>query len=414
MPVPKIADAYNSTHKDIQIEFLTVPWAERITKFSTMLAGDMTPDIVMPIGVGGIAEFYDEWADLTPFIMKDNYDMSRFLGKTVEIHNYGEKGTLGLPMCVYPTAVYYNKDLFDAANVEYPPHKFGEKYADGGEWNYDKVVEISKKLSLDANGNDASSPKFDAKNMKQWGFDGWDWGNNMEWAAKWGDEPGTLVSADKKKSLFASKQYIDWTTFNKDMMWTSHVRPTNEQTGALYTNSGDPFGSGLVGMWEIHSWIKYAWPSWDKAFTWDIAAVPAGPNGKILSLVDADTFVMPKSGKHKDQAWEVIKWFFQNENLQKLIDNYGCFPADKDLAANWITLTKKDFPNVDLQVFIDALDYSEKVNHESWRPQYTKINDIATKAMEQIGTGQNLDVNAVLTAADKEAQALLDEYWKTH
>ena len=76
----KIQDEFNSTHDKLQIEFLTVPWAERITKFSTMLAGDMSPDIVMPIGVGGIAEFYDEWADLTPYIVKDQYDMTRFVG----------------------------------------------------------------------------------------------------------------------------------------------------------------------------------------------------------------------------------------------------------------------------------------------------------------------------------------------
>ena len=57
---------FNASHTDIQIEYLIVPYEERITKFSTMLAGDMAPDIVMPIGVGGIAEFYDEWIDLTP------------------------------------------------------------------------------------------------------------------------------------------------------------------------------------------------------------------------------------------------------------------------------------------------------------------------------------------------------------
>ena len=29
-------------------------------------------------------------------------------------------------------------------------------------------------------------------------------------------------------------------------------------------------------------------------------------------------------------------------------------------------------------------------------------------------SGKNLDVNAVLDAAQTEAQKLLDEYWKTH
>jgi multiple sugar transport system substrate-binding protein len=410
----KLQDEFNSTHDKLQIEFLTVPWAERITKFSTMLAGDMSPDILMPIGVGGIAEFYDEWIDLTPYIVKDNYDMTRFIGKTTEIHKYPSRGVLGLPMCVYPTAVHYNMDIFDAAGVEYPPHKFGEKYADGGVWDYTKMVEIAKKLSLDANGNDANSPAFDPKNMKQWGWAGWDWFNNIEFAAKFGPESGNLVSADKKTALFGSKQYKDAMTFNKETMWDWHVRATGEQSGAFYDKAGDPMGSGMVGMWEIHSWMKYAWDSWDKAFAWDIAAVPQGPNGKVVDLVDADTFVIPKSSKHKDEAWEVVKWFFEQKQLKTLIDNYGCMPADKTLAANWVSDVKSKYPNVDVQVYVDALDYLETTNHESWRPEYTKLNDIAAKASDNIASGKNLDVNAVMDEAQKEAQALLDEYWKTH
>lgn len=407
----QIQDEYNSTHDNIQIEFLTVPWEERITKFSTMLAGDMAPDIVMPIGVGGIAEFYDEWADLTPYIVKDGYDMSRFVGKTVEIHNYPEKGTLGLPMCVYPSVVMYNKDLFDAAGVDYPPHEFGAPYADGEKWDYNKMVEIAKKLSLDANGNDADSPAFDPDNMVQWGWDGWDWFNNIEYAAKFGDEWGGLVSSDYRKSLLATQQYIDALTFTKNAMWDWHIQATGEQSGAFYDQAGDPMGSGMVGMWEIHSWMKYAWSSWAQAFNFDLGAVPEGPNGKIISMVDADTFVMPKSSKHPDEAWEVVKWFFENDQLKTLTNNYGCLPADSELAAGYVADMTAQFPNVDHQVIIDALDYVETKNHEGWRPEYTKINDVVTNASGMISSGENLDVVAVMTAADTEVQALLDEYW---
>lgn len=407
----KLQDDFNASHDDLQIEFLTVPWAERITKFSTMLAGDMAPDLVMPIGVGGIAEFYEEWADLTPFITQDNYDMSRFVGKTVEIHNYGERGTLGLPMCVYPTVVMYNKDIFDAAGLDYPPHEFGAPYADGDAWTYDKLIEVSKELSLDANGNNANSPSFDGANMKQWGWAGWDWFNNIEFAAKFGDEWGGLVSSDYKTSLLNSQQYIDAVKWNTDSMWNWHIRATGPQSGAFYDQAGDPMGSGMVGMWETHVWMKYAWPSWEQAFSFDLAAVPEGPNGKIISMVDADTFVIPKSSKNKEAAWEVVKWFYENENLKTITNNYGCLPADNELAAGWVEEMSAQFPDVDHQVVIDALDYVESKNHEGWRPQYTKINDAVAKATGLLNSGENLDVEAVMNAAHQEVQALLDEYW---
>ena len=409
----QIQDLYNSTHKDIQIEFLTVPWAERLTKYSTMLAADQPPDMALPIGVGGIAEFYKGWLDLTPFIEADNYDMTRFAGATVDIHNYPGQGTLGLPLCVYPQGVYYNVDIFDAAGVEYPPHKFGEPYADGETWDYNKVVEIARKLTIDTNGNDANSPSFDPENIKQFGWSAWDWRSPLDFARHFGDLPGNGVSVDGTKSLLLEKQYVDAITFFKDIIWTWHVSATGEQAGAFYTNAGDPMGSGMLGMWETHTWMSYAWDSWSEKFTWDIGATPAGPNGKIINVVDADTAVIPTASKHQNEAWEVMKWLFEPEQYKVLIKNYGCLPADKELIKNWVAERSTEYPGVDFQVFVDALDYLEPPpNHEAWVPNYTKVMDVMNnKVLGPIESGTSTDVMAILKAAHEEVQMLLDEYW---
>ena len=65
-----IADEYNASHTDIQIEFMFSTWEEHTSKFSTLLAGDLAPDLAFPIGIQGIAEFYDEWIDVSPYIPK--------------------------------------------------------------------------------------------------------------------------------------------------------------------------------------------------------------------------------------------------------------------------------------------------------------------------------------------------------
>jgi multiple sugar transport system substrate-binding protein len=409
-----IQKEFNDTHQDIKIEFLIVPHEQRQTKFSTMLAGDMAPDIVLPIGVGGIAEFFDEWADITPYIEKDKYDMTRFIGKTVELHQYPGKGTLGLPLCVYPSVVYYNSDMFDAAGVEYPPQKFGEKYADGSEWNLDKVREIAKKLTVDTAGNNADSPAFDAKNIKQFGWDGWDWMNLGDYAQEFGPEPGNNVSKDYKTAVINSPTYVDALTWTKKAVWDDHIQ-ANTTEANVFNDKGDPMGSGLVGMWEIQSWMGYAYDSWGSSFNWDVAAVPNVPGQKVISPTDADTFTIPKASKHKDQAWEVIKWLYEPAMMKKLTDIYSCIPADKTLAVGWKDDMSKKYPNANFQVFLDALDYADGTpNHEAWFPEYSKINDIVTNAVALVMTGEKLDVNAVLNDANKESQALLDEYWKTH
>jgi multiple sugar transport system substrate-binding protein len=408
----QIQEEFNSTHQDIQIEFLTVPWEERITKFSTMLAGDMAPDIAMPIGVGGIGEFYDEWIDLTPFIEADKYDMSDFFGTTVEIHTYPNRGVLGLPLCVYPSVIFYNQDLFDAAGVDYPPDKFEAPYADGDPWTYDKLVEIAKKLTKDSAGNDANSPAFNWEKSVQWGWNGWDWEGNLKpWVQKFGDTRPTGVSEDGRTSLVNQKPWLDAAQFVKDTVWTWHIRANTEQGGTLSDATGDPMGSGKIAMWEINSWMGYAWPAWKSSFNWNAAAVPSVGSNKVAAEVDADTFVIPKSSKHQKEAWEVVKWLFQPEIMQKLTKNYSCIPARKSLAATWADDMKKDYPNVNFQVFLDSLNYIDKPNHESWTPAYTKINDAMNNANDQIMTGKNLDVQAVMDNVNTEVQGYLDEYW---
>src|SRR6266542_6499225 len=51
----KIADEFNTSHKDIQIEFTFSTWEEHSAKFSTLLAGELAPDLAFPIGIQGIA-----------------------------------------------------------------------------------------------------------------------------------------------------------------------------------------------------------------------------------------------------------------------------------------------------------------------------------------------------------------------
>jgi multiple sugar transport system substrate-binding protein len=411
IPLEKaIEKDYNDTHKDINIQFLIVPWADSRTKFNTMVAGGIAPDIVMPIGIGAAGQFAANWIDLTPYIQRDKFDMTRFVGKTVELHKYPGMGILGLPLCVYPSVVYYNSDLFDAAGVQYPPHQFGAKYADGSAWNVDKVVEIAKKLTLDGAGNNAGSAAFDNKTIKQFGWDGWDQMYLGDFAQQFGPVPGNNVNSDQTKVLFTDPAYVDALTFTKKAVWDYHIQPNSTEHGA-FDKAGDPLGSGLVAMWEIQSWMGSAYDSWDKSFNWDVAAIPSVGTNKIVSPTDADTLEISKTSKHKDQAWEVMKWIFQKDILKRLTNIYSCIPADKDLAATWKTDMSTRYPKVDFQVFIDALNYSDvSPNHEKFTtPVAPQIQDIINKAVDLVMSGKNLDVNAVLNDAQKESQALLDK-----
>lgn len=406
-----IAEEYNAQSDGmITVEFLTVPWEEHQAKFFTMLAADTPPDVCMPIGVGGVTEGFDAWLDISPYIEADKYDMGQFFGMASELHSYPGKGLLGLPVGVFPMVIFYNEDLFDAAGLDYPPHKVGDPYPDGDDWTYAKLVEVAKQLTLDKNGNNADSPAFNWEETVQWGWNGWDWNTFMQWPEKWGGN-NTGVSEDHKTALMNSEPWVQAMEFNKDCWWTWRIRATGEQAGAFYDVAGDPMGSGMVGMWECHSWMQWAYPSWTETFNWDVAAVPAVEGYDVCAPIHADGFTMVQAAHHKDQAWQVMKWMFQSDILDRLCRNYGAIPAHIELAANWVPTQVEQFGEIDFEVFIDAIPYADDPQHEKWIPQYSRISEEVDTAEGQISSGENLNVQEVMDTLQANAQALLDEYW---
>ena len=77
----ELQNEFNSTigkEKGIELEFVTVQYSDAAQKFTTLLSAKMAPDICGPVGVMGVANFIDEWEDLTPYLERDNYDLSVF------------------------------------------------------------------------------------------------------------------------------------------------------------------------------------------------------------------------------------------------------------------------------------------------------------------------------------------------
>jgi multiple sugar transport system substrate-binding protein len=405
-----IAQEYNAQGGRITLEFLTVPYAENQSKFSTMLAADLAPDICMPIGMGGVSTNYEAWDDITPYIERDAYDLGVFFGPTVELHFYPEKGVLGLPVGLLPTGVFYNADLFDAAGVDYLPQRIGDPYADGSEWTYDKMVEIAKALTIDSASNNAASPAFNWEETTQWGWNGWDWNSMKQFPAKWGGN-NVGISADYKTVEMNSEAWVGAWTFHKNTIWDWHIRTTGEQAGRFYAVAGDPMGSGMVGMWENHSWMAWAYGSWTESFSWNVGAVPAVTGFDPVSAMHANTFTMVKAAHHKDAAWEVIKWLFQPDILKRLCDNYGDIPANQELAATWVDDQKAKFPDIDFGAFVDAIPYLDNPQSEKWMPGYAQMMTAVDNAVSLINSGENLNVEEILNNLDAEVQGYVDEYW---
>ena len=399
-----LAEEFNSTHEDIEVEFLIVPNEEAPERYLAMIAGGNAPQLVGPNGTSTIAQFLDTWADVTPFIEAENYDLSDFYGPVLKINEYPDKN-VGLPLGVYPSFIFYNADLFDAAGLDYPTHDYGDT-----SWNFDKLREVAMKLTLDSSGNDATSPDFDAEDIVQWGFDdSWISGRGM--LAAW-DAPdvGRPTSDDYKTAMANSEEWVYGLTWISDGIWQDRFIPDLAGQEVYYAVGGDPFGGGMVAMFHSHTWFM---PEGlvDLPFEHDLAPVPFNHKGTRVARIHADNFTMPEAAENKEAAWEVMKWLASPEHIVDVCLIYGCLPARASVESQFREVLAERWPGLDYDVIFEAIEYLDDPHHESWVPEWGQIEDTVNYAMELIYSGENTDAQAVLDEANTTIQQILDEYW---
>jgi multiple sugar transport system substrate-binding protein len=371
---------------------------------STQIAASNPPDIIGPVGFRGFYSYGDQLLDLAPYIESSGFDVSDLDPALLEAYKEGFGGQVGIPFAIYPSFIYYNKDLFDEAGLAYPPHKVGEKY-EGKDWTWDTLTELAKKLTVDGAGNDASSSAFDSSSIDQWGY-------YMQWTDPrgWGTQrkAGSVVDASGNAQI--PDGWVDAWQWYYDGMWKDHFIPTGTENRSDALGPDNAFQSGNVAMDFVHLWYTCcAWPADGVPPTphWDIA-VPPSNDGTTTAKLHADTFGIMKATKHADEAFEVLSYLLNNDTL---IARYGALPAVKSKqAAFFDALDARFAPNdIDWQVALDMLAYPDVPSHEADMPNFLKA-DAAIKAFqEKLITTPGLDIAAEAETLRATLQDLFDE-----
>lgn len=401
-----LAQRFNESHDDIEIEFLIVPVEEATERYLAMVAGGNAPQLVGPHGISTIAKFLDQWEDVTPYIEKDGYDMSDFYGPSTTLNKYPELNA-GLPLGLYPSFIFYNKDAFDAAGLPYPTHD----YADTS-WNIEAMREMAMKMTLDANDLTPNDEGFDPATIKQWGYaDTWTDGRG-QFTMFGAPTKGRPTSDDYKTAQYNSPEWVFGAEWLHKGIHEDHFIPDAAGQGAIDAASGDPFGGGHVAIWYSHTWYMSEGLN-ELPFKYDIAPLFYNQNGERISRIHADLFTMPKTAKNKDAAWEVMKWLVAPEQIVDVCKIYGCLPARQSSQDAYLAYMQERFPGLDFDVLFTAIDYLDDPNHESWVPEWGKVNDALNNAMSTIYTEAELDVPGLMNTTNDEVQKILDEYWAT-
>jgi multiple sugar transport system substrate-binding protein len=292
-------DAYNASQTEACV-IMNVVYNQGSNSYDALralVAGGNSPDIVGPVGKAGRANFQGSWADITPLADAAGYDLSQYDPALLEFTS--DEGVLvGLPFALFPSFIYYNKKHFDEAQLPYPPHKVGEQY-EGKEWNFDTLREVAMKLTVDSNGNDASSADFDPNSIVQFGF-----------YPQWTDARGIgslfegglpYDEADPTKAVISDAWVDAWKWYYAGM-WTDHFIPTADYANSDQFGKVNVFSSGNLSISQVHTWYTCCF---DLSKTeWDIAVMPSY-NGKITAKLHGDTFAIMEESKNKE-AFKVL------------------------------------------------------------------------------------------------------------
>jgi multiple sugar transport system substrate-binding protein len=404
----KIVADFNATHPNIHLTFEVVLYAQANGQLATEIQSGNPPDIVGPVGIGGANAFHGKWLDLAPLIAKTNYDLSGFPENVVDIYKLDE-GQVGIPFAIYPSALFYRKSLFEEANLNEPPHKYGDQYQmpDGSlvDWNYDTARQVAKLLTVDKSNKDATQAGFDPKKIAQWGLE-LQRDDLRGLGAYFG--PGSLAGGDGKTVQIPDAWAAGWKAYYQSI-WQDHISLTGPQFESKDINPQDyPFFAGNTAMSENFLWSTYGVGGVDD---WDLGAIPSY-NGQVTAAFNADTFRIMNTTKHPDEAFEVLQYLL-GPAAGDLLKAYGGFPARTADQSDGIAALQSQFKNqVDWQVAVDGIQYADNPNFESFMPAYNESLGLVGSGgtyLTRWGNTPGLDMDKEISKLKADLQAIWDK-----
>jgi multiple sugar transport system substrate-binding protein len=403
-----LADAWNAAHEDIKVEFEFHDNDTARDELLTRVAAGDAPAIVGPAGVRTVFEVSDLWADISEFIARDEAElaMDDFDASSFGLYELGDR-TIALPLGVYPSFVYVNESIFEAAEVELPPTEYGA-------WTWADLRDKAMAVTQDANGVYLGEDGFDAENIEVYGYYPF-WTNfraSMEVFSP--ADAGVQINEDGTvTATFNGAQFQEAVKFYHDGIFVDHFIPNADAEGAIGEGVTNPFVSGRVAMGISHTWLFGGMQSAIEsgAFTdsWNVYPVPAASNGVTTARIHADTFAIMKDYPNQEEAWQVLKWLAAPEQALALCQVYGCMPARLSVRSDWEATWLNAFPQLNLDVVYGAVEYLDAPNHEGFMPNYARAWDALEVYWNALRADPEMDAVAELENLNVEVQGIFDE-----
>lgn len=348
-------DAYMKLNPDVTIKPIDIG-ADRVQKTLTLISGGKAPDILY------INEMMYAYASknvvhpLDDLIKKSNFDVSNFQENLLDPLTYEGK-LYGLPQEISPFCIFYNKDMFKAANVPLPTD----------DWTVEEFYAAAKALT------NAEKKVYGYRLPGGWADQIWNW--------------ITISGADysvmgEKTKGFDSPEVLKSLTFLQDMVLNDKVSPNPADLAAMGKGADVMFVNKTVAMESAGLWMLPTYKANKLDFDWDVVRVPRDANQNCMAGVL--NWAISKQSKHVDEAWDVLQFLVGPEGMKIVADTGMALPGSKDEAAIQTVLDSKFPANVSAFVdSVDSVDFRMQKN-----VYYTQVNDALNTEVELMLLGK--------------------------
>jgi len=280
-----IAKMYQEVNPNVEIEIMLIT-GSRDESQTVMLAGGNPPDVL----------YLNPWFQyifaqkgvllpLDAYIEADNYTFDGISPVAVEACRYNEQ-MLSMPFEVSPAGFVFNKNLFDAAGVPYPPMDWQAE-----DWTWDNLIETATKLTNEEE--------------RQFGvhFENWMYPTLLY-------QHGAQVYSNIKQITADTRCVIDSPEaaqafqLLRDLRETYKVAPSS--TAVQELGGFDRFMSGKVAMFSYGRWLNTFRTITD--FEWDVAPFPHVKDRDPACTLYMLNYSIYSGSPNADIAWDFLKF----------------------------------------------------------------------------------------------------------
>ncbi|MFZ4450928.1 ABC transporter substrate-binding protein [Salibacterium aidingense] len=366
-------EIYNDDHEHVEITFTSVPFDNYWTRMQTSLSGGQGPDILLMDGRNylqlaslGLLE------NLNSYIEDSDLDMSVYPDGMNNLYKYEEEH-YAIPFVMGPMALYYNKEIFDEAGVDYPDES----------WTWEDVEEYGGQLADNEDGT--------------YGFIV----DTTTFTQQAGLFPlvhqagGSIISDDKTESGFGTPETTEAIQFLQTLTEEGISPPVST---LQETQAKQMFGSERGAM--------YTSGSYDVSFfsesLGDKLGVSVLPQHKQKGYpIHGSAFSVNANSEYKEEAFEFIK-VLTGYDTQEFLGEIGSnFPAHMEVVEVW----EQSHPELELSAFREGLDdtvpYPSSLTISEWQ-------EIVTSELTS-GISNNTPAEEVSQTIEEQMNEILEE-----